>query len=55
MMSGGSDSLLRTHRDLTSKLSEYNNKAGENRDQANHGVNDGVDLQHHVIAASVSC
>ena len=40
---------------LTAKQSEYNNKAGENRDQANQGVNDGVDLQYHIIAASVSC
>jgi hypothetical protein len=40
---------------LTGNQSEYNNKAGENRDQANQGVNDGVDLQYHIIAASVSC
>jgi hypothetical protein len=30
-------------------------KAGENRDQANQGVNDGVDLQYRIIAPSVSC
>ena len=40
---------------LTGKQSEYNNKAGENRDQANQGVNDGVDLQYNIIAPSVSC
>jgi len=40
---------------LTGKQSEYHNKAGENRDQANQGVNDGVDLQYHIIAPSVSC
>ena len=40
---------------LTGKQSEYNNKAGENRDQANQRVNDGVDLQYNIIAPSVSC
>jgi hypothetical protein len=39
---------------LTGKQPEYNNKAGENRDQANQSMNDGVDLQDHVIAPSVS-
>jgi hypothetical protein len=29
-------------------------KAGENCDQADQCVNDGVDLQYHVIAPSVS-
>jgi len=32
---------------LTGKQSEYNNKAGENRDQANQCVSDGVDMQYH--------
>ena len=40
---------------LSGKQSEYGNKAGENRDQANQGVNDGVDLQYNIIASSVSC
>jgi hypothetical protein len=40
---------------LTGKHSEYNNKASENREQANQGLNDGVDLQDHIIAPSVSC
>ena len=31
---------------LTGKQSEYNNKAGENRDQANQGESDGADLQY---------
>jgi hypothetical protein len=32
---------------LTGKQSEYNNKAGEKRDRANQGANDGVDLWYH--------
>ena len=40
---------------LIGKHSEYNNKASENRDQANQRVNDSVDLQYHIIAPSVSC
>jgi hypothetical protein len=40
---------------LTGKHSEQNNKAGENRDQANQGLNDGVDLQDHIMAPSVLC
>src|SRR6266446_2196618 len=39
---------------LIGKHSEYNNKTGENRDQANQRVNDGVDLQYHITAPSVS-
>jgi hypothetical protein len=39
---------------LIGKHSGYNNKAGENRDQPNQRVNDGVDLQYRIIAPSVS-
>jgi hypothetical protein len=38
---------------IASGHSENNDKAGENCDQANQGVNDGVDLQYHIIAPSV--
>src|SRR6266480_1716629 len=39
----------------TGKHSEYNDKASENRDQADQRVNDGVDLQYHIIARFASC
>jgi hypothetical protein len=39
---------------IATEHSKHNDEAGENCDQADQCMNDGVDLQYHVIAPSVS-